>query len=96
MPHRDVTFDPWIENIRQEDSCLGRILIEAVVMKDAAVKAGAASRRASKKCFKKFESAETTLETIRTGKIKPNTDIAWKRASDALRKFTEALECVGH
>jgi len=95
MPHKYVEWDKWIEDIAAVDPCLGRIVIEAVVARDAAEKAGAAHGESPKKCRKAFESADRTLDSVRLGVVSPNTDAAWKRATDALRKFTAVLDCVG-
>jgi hypothetical protein len=77
-----------------QDPCLDRVVKEAAVARDAALDAGASSKHAPKACRKTFDSADQTFDTLRLGKVKPNTDAAWKRASDALRKFTEALDCA--
>lgn len=94
MPHRYVSWDPWVEMLTAQDSCLGRIVREAIVARDAAMSSGATSPGTSRRCRKAFDSAEKTLNTLRLGKIRPNTDVAWKRACDTLRKFIEALECT--
>lgn len=94
MPHRgNVTWAAWIDALSEQDPCLGRIVKEAVVVQDAALHAGAKSTGATRACRRAFESAEQTLDTIRLGRIAPGTDRAWKRAADALRKFTTALDC---
>lgn len=94
MPHREnVTWAAWIEALSEQDPCLGRIVKEAVVAQDAALHAGAGRAGSTRACRRAFESAEQTLDTIRLGRISPGTDRAWKRAADALRKFTTALDC---
>lgn len=93
MPHKAVIFEPWVESISAADRCLGRIVKEAAVARDAAIDAGATRKTAPKKCRAIFVSAETTFEALKDGRIKPGKDAAWKRATDALRKYTNALDC---
>ena len=94
MPRRYITWDPWVDALAVQDPCLGRVVREAIVAREAAMMAGAASRGSPRRCRRAFDSAEKTLDTIRLGRLQPNTDPARKRASDALRKFTDALECA--
>lgn len=95
MPHReDVVYAPWVNELWEQDPCLGRIVIEAVVARQAALKAGANKPEAPRSCRRAFESAETTLDAVRLGKVAPGTDAAWRRASDALRKYTTSLDCA--
>jgi hypothetical protein len=94
MPHKEVAFKPWVQEISAVDQCLGRIVKEAMVARDAAVEAGAATKGASRKCRAVFNSAENTIAAVRDGRIKPGSDAAWKRATDALRKYTSALDCA--
>jgi hypothetical protein len=95
MPHKEILSWPgWIEEIAEQDPCLGRMIREAVVAHDAAVNAGADKKTASKRCRDAFKSAAMTLDVLQRGAVRPNTDAAWKKASDALRKFTQALDCA--
>jgi hypothetical protein len=91
MPHH-VTWAPWVNAIVARDPGLGRIVCEAVVAREAALGSGAGESGASPCCRRAFESAEKTLDTLRVGKIRANTDAARRCASDALRKFMEALD----
>lgn len=94
MPHKHVRFDPWVQALVSADLRLGQIVIEAVVTQAAALDAGAASRSAPGSCRAKFANAETTLAALQDGRVRPRTNAAWKQASDALRKYTQALECA--
>jgi hypothetical protein len=94
MPHRTVRFAPWVEDLSEIDPCLGRIVKEAEVARDAALEAGAATVRAPRSCRAVFRAGETTIAALRDGRVAPGTPAAWKRATDAVRKFTQALDCV--
>lgn len=91
MPHRpiDVVLQPpaWVE--RLEDSCLQQTVIEALVARWTAIKNGAEHHRA---CKAALVSGKTILENIATGRV--TGELACKRAADALRKFTTAVECA--
>ncbi|MBI5487104.1 MAG: hypothetical protein HY905_07205 [Deltaproteobacteria bacterium] len=93
MPHRThITWAPWVNDISDQEPCLGRIVKEAAVAREAAEKAGA--RTGSPRCRKAFESAEKILDAIRLGRLRPNTAAARKSASEALEKFIKALDCT--
>jgi hypothetical protein len=92
MPHRYVTWAPWVDAIVARDPALGRIVCEAVVAREAALGSGAGGSGASPRCRRAFERAENTLDMLRVGKIQANTDAARRCASDALRKFMDALD----
>lgn len=92
MPHKIITYDKWVEDIANTDPCLGRIVKEAVFTREAAIEAGAARKTAPKSCRKMFNTAETTIDAIRDGRLPAGEAASCKRASDALRKFTQALE----
>jgi hypothetical protein len=94
MMRRYITWDPWVDALAVQDPCLGRVVHEAVVVREAAMMAGAASRGSPRRCRTAFDSAGKILDAVRLGRIEPNTDTEWTRASEALRKFNEALECA--
>jgi hypothetical protein len=94
MPHKVVLFPSWIQDVTDQDPCLGRILKEAAVVRDAAIECGIAERGAPREATSKFEAAEDTFAALRDGRVGPHTDRGWKRAADALRKFTEALDAL--
>jgi hypothetical protein len=90
MPHSTrIKWPSWVDELADLDPCLGRVVREAVVAQDAALSAGA-----KKVCPKAYAAAEQTLNALRYGKVRPHTDAAWKKAADALRKFTEVLDCT--
>ena len=95
MPHKErVEWPAWIQDVAKADPCLGRVVKEAEVARDAAEGAGAARKSAPKACRGAYTSGVETFDSIRYGKVQAGTDAAWKRAADALRKFTEALDCA--
>ena len=94
MPHKQVYFEGWIQQIADQDPCLGRILKEAAVVRDAAIECGMGERGTPKEAESKFEAAEDTFAALRDGRVGPHTDRGWKRAADALRKYTEALDAL--
>jgi hypothetical protein len=85
MPHKKVLGVPaWVEEL---DPCLQNIIVEALVARRAAELAGAMKHAG---CRAALESADLTLDMIADGRA--TGTIACKKAADALRKYTQALE----
>jgi hypothetical protein len=90
VPHKEV--DPnripdWVGQI--EDDCLASLMMEVLVARHKAIEDGANHKLA---CRGHFRSAEATLEQLQYGRLKGRD--AWKKASDALRKYSVARECA--
>lgn len=85
MPLRAKDRKPpsWVEHV--EDDCLYTSLIEVFGARSRALRWGALRYKPSAKAF---NSAEMALQMIYDGRVQGPT--AWKKASDALRKFNTA------
>ena len=88
MPHRDRDIPDWIAFLDNE--CLQITSFEAAVARKKALKAGVDPEVGP--CGAAFKAAERTLDAVESGKVRGL--VACKRAADALRKFTEARECI--
>ena len=87
-----VTWAPWVDVLTARDPRLGRAVCEAIVMREAALLAGAGSKTASARCRRAVAAAERDLGALRLGKFKPGTIAAQRAAAKALREFDRALE----
>ena len=92
MRSRQVTWAPWIDALDDQDPDLGRLVREAVVMREAPIGAGVAGSRVSPRCRRAFDRAEKFLDVLRIGSVPLSTSDATRRASEALRRYEEALE----
>ena len=95
MPTRYVEWAPWVDDLCARDPRLGRIIRDAVLAREVAVRAGAASPTASKRCRDTFERGEKALDLLRLGQVEPNTPAARRRAHEAAARFCQALEITG-
>jgi hypothetical protein len=59
---RYITWDPWVDALAVQDPCLGRVVREAIVAREAAMMAGAASRGSPRRCRTAFDIAEKILD----------------------------------
>ena len=75
----------WLEAI--DDVCLRRTLSEALIARGEAVQFGAMQKRRAKG---EIASGDRTVEQIASGRY--TGEAACKRAADALRKYTHALD----
>jgi hypothetical protein len=88
MPHKKTLSLPaWVDKL--DDTCLETTVIEALVARDYAIRMGAERH---KPCKSMLRAADATLDQIADGRIVGR--LAWKRAADALRKYTSAAECA--
>jgi hypothetical protein len=90
MPHKPIgklSVPSWIKAI--ENDCLRELLVEVFVAQFHAEEDGA---RNHPQCKAALKSAETTLQMIADGRVTGKQ--AWKKATDALRKFNTARECA--
>ena len=88
MPHKNfLKYPKWVEDL--DDECLKTGVIEALVARQSAIVHGALENRA---CKAVFSAAEATLDKIRDGSV--TGEVAWKKADDALQKYTTARECA--
>ena len=83
MPHKKtVSMPAWVQELAEDDLCLYTTVVEAIVARSFAVTCGA-----SKKALR---AADLTLDQIADGRVWGA--VAWKKAADALRKYTQAAE----
>lgn len=89
MPHKNFKLraPKWVDELG--DPCLQTVVVEALVARDFAEKYGAEKHP---DCAAVFRSADTTLAQVADGRV--TGDLAWRKASDALRKYTTAGECA--
>jgi hypothetical protein len=89
MPHKkNLPMPTWVD--RLDDRCLETAVVEALVARRSAIRQGA--ERSGPACRAALRAGDATLERIADGSIKG--ELAWKRAADALRKYTTAAECA--
>jgi hypothetical protein len=90
MPHKKIEtivglgVPAWMEEL---DPCLYNVVLEAIVARHAAERAGAMKYAG---CRAAIESADVTLDMIADGRTTGTA--ACKKAVDAVRKYTQALE----
>lgn len=92
MPPRkkpQIPLPEWIVATQGEDPSLFTALYEAWWARDFAIRQGADRRGA---CKASFDAAEATLDQIKFGRV--TGERAWKKAAVALRKYTNAADCV--
>jgi hypothetical protein len=90
VPHKKVyrkDLPDWLDTL--DDPCLETTVVEAIVARREAVRDGAENYPA---CKAALRSGDLTLDTIASGRVRGKA--AWKKAADALRKYTSAGECV--
>ena len=91
MPHRPIKkiFDmpAWMDRI--DDTCLYEMLVEAIVARGAALRAGILQHP---RCLPIFQSADETVDQIAYGRYQGQT--ACRKAADALRKYQQAHDCM--
>jgi len=81
----DLYVADWIDGLGNE--CLSEMLVEALVARRSAIRAGALAHRATKSII---ESGDATLEQIKYGRYRGTP--ACKRAATIIRKYTEAMD----
>jgi len=94
MPHKpkhklDLNIPEWVDRLPGEEKCVWENVVEALVARRAAIKAGAESNKA---CNAALRAGDATLERLSEGR-KGNRSAA-KQATDALRKYVVAQECA--
>jgi hypothetical protein len=88
MPHKKkIEVPDWVDAI--DNLCLRHIIVEGLVARRVALDHGALDHP---KCRAVLEGADKTLDRIADGRVVG--DIACKKASDALRKYNTACECM--
>lgn len=88
MPYRKdqiAKMPDWVHAVRRKDACLHGILVEAYVAKMHALEEGARNYRDTRKVY---DVAEAALQAIAQKQVEGRG--AWKAATDAVRKFTDA------
>ena len=90
MPRRaaiekEIDLPSWLKTI--EDTCLSKMLIEALVARKHAIQAGALDQRDARG---ELKSADETIDQIAFGRFE--SPVACKKAADALRKYTHSLD----
>lgn len=86
-PKYELQYPEWVKALR--DPCLKSVVKEALSARDFATDAGA---ERYKTCAKLLRVGDTILRSIEDGRA--TGPAAWKKAADALRKYTVALECA--
>jgi hypothetical protein len=86
--HRDF---PWLEKIGEGDACLYQNVLEAMTARHYAVQAGAEQHAP---CASILRKADAILAAVEDGRA--TGQVAWRKATDALRKYTVAMGCAEH
>jgi hypothetical protein len=84
-----IVAPEWIE--RSDDPCLYTILLEALVARSFAIRWGAMHDKSARGAL---DAADLTLRQIEDGRV--SGEIAWYKATAALRKYTQAGERAQH
>jgi hypothetical protein len=82
-----IIVHEWIENL--DDQCLANMLVEALVARHFAVKAGAKKHKATRAAI---DTGDATVEQIEYGRVSGAS--ACRKAATALRKYTQALDAA--
>lgn len=91
MPHRApdkiLKIPAWVDAL--DNGCLRETAVEALIVRDFAVKHGAENHAA---CKRVLVAADSTLDSVALGRV--TGDLACRKAATALRKYNSAAECV--
>jgi len=92
MPHKridklDIIVHEWIDNLH--DQCLASMLVEALVARHLAIRAGAKKHKATRAAL---VAGDATVEQIEYGRVSGAS--ACRKAATALRKYTQALDAA--
>jgi hypothetical protein len=96
MPHKPVerieglVIPSWVDGLG--DECLRDTVLEALIAKHDADKAGVDPRADKDPCASAYRSGEETLAQIKHGRYDERQ--ACRRAATAVRKYNTARECA--